>query len=122
MSYTTRYFGEPWNPGIARLEPVATPIGQPCLHCQETIEYGDQGLMVPAPVHLECFLRMVVGSIAHQNRTCACFGGSDEPPPGLTRREEAIAAIAHYERHQQTCADDDSDDEVDTVLVEGSDL
>jgi|SRR5215831_7111760 len=93
------YFGTPWNPNIAALEQVPTPIGKPCLYCHELIVAADQGIMMPVfdvgerPVHVECLIRMTVGSVGHQRGTCSCHGGTEEDPPGLTRREAARAAM-----------------------------
>lgn len=108
------YFGEPWNPSIAKGEQAPTPLGAPCLFCKEAIKEGDQGMLMPyialdpsrqevmarlaVPVHLECLLRQAYGSVAHQQRRCACFGGDGEDHPGLTKREAAKAAVAYYEK------------------------
>jgi hypothetical protein len=49
------------------------------------------------PYHRECFMRQVVGSVAHQNGTCSCFGGSEaEVLTDLTPRQEAAAAVAIF--------------------------
>lgn len=78
------------------------PVGQLCLQCDEPIGQSDDGLVTmvlrsmsePAtrePVHAECQLRSVVGSLAHLEKRCSCYGGTDHETPGLTRRQEAIA-------------------------------
>jgi hypothetical protein len=47
--------------------------------------------------HRECFMRQVVGSVAHQRKTCTCFGGTEaEIPAELTPRQEAAAAVALF--------------------------
>ena len=87
---------------------VDAPVGEPCGWCAETIAAGDLGVMVPhlgeddemrdRPVHRECFLRQIVGSVAHQRKTCHCFGGADdEISSDLSIRQEAIAAVAIFE-------------------------
>jgi hypothetical protein len=71
-----------------------------CQYCLEDIGEGQPFEMVnggAAALHRECMIRMVVGSVGHQRRTCSCFGGDQEDPEGLTRREAAVAA-AHYHR------------------------
>ena len=102
----TRYFGEPWNANIAKGEQVPAPIGAPCLHCQEPIQFEDSGLLMPGmtngwrmpdPIHLECLLCTVYGSVSHQRGTCRCFGGSGEDDPALSKRENARRAVAEYE-------------------------
>lgn len=64
--------------GAAR---VPTPIGQPCLQCNESIVEGDRGLMVAVyhsvfkssvePVHAECEVLPIVG---HLVGVCSCTG------------------------------------------------
>lgn len=80
------YFGEKWD--APRLDPtegvqimqVPTPLGKPCLWCQQPIELGDRGLMQPTvrqagstlePAHMECDMLPVVG---HQMGVCTCTG------------------------------------------------
>lgn len=84
---------------------VPTPTGQLCLHCDEAIQDGDTGTYQAyvseagtelKPVHHECTLRMVVGSLGHQQRRCSCFGGTEEDPEGMTKHEAAIAAARHF--------------------------
>lgn len=45
--------------------------------------------------HRECAARSVLGSVAHLERRCSCFGGdqTDGDPPGYTRRQAAKAAL-----------------------------
>jgi hypothetical protein len=49
-------------------------------------------------MHLECSVRCIVGSVAHQKGECLCFGGTGEDAPDLRRREAALAA------YQYACA------------------
>ncbi|MGE5611047.1 MAG: hypothetical protein ACM359_17485 [Bacillota bacterium] len=83
---------------------VQTPVGSHCLWCAEPIREGDGGYMVPSigqtdqPCHLACFIRQLVGSVAHQQRQCSCYGGSGEDDPALTRRQAAQAAFEEYMR------------------------
>lgn len=55
--------------------------------CQFPIEDGESGIITgyvgaqgetgTAPQHIECFLRSILGSVAHLRGTCSCFGGTD---------------------------------------------
>jgi hypothetical protein len=66
-----------------------------CQWCEESID-PDQ-LMHPAGnVHMECMMRMVAGSVGHQQRRCSCFGGTEDDPPGMTKHEAAWAAAKLY--------------------------
>jgi hypothetical protein len=117
------WFGESWDAPMC--EPGAhapTPVGVLCMSCEEPIEEGDRGVMMPqggldelaarldplglvtvgsvrgVAQHLECQLRSVLGSVGHIEGRCSCVGGDFEDPPGLTPREAAIAAVAAWER------------------------
>jgi hypothetical protein len=68
-----------------------------CHHCEEPILPGERSQELYGRygvVHIECFARMVQGSVGHQMRRCPCFGGTEEDPPGTSKRE---AARASYE-------------------------
>lgn len=83
-----------------------TTIGQPCLHCQEPVQQGEPGRMIITPdgrrpVHRECLLRMLCGSVGHQKMECGCFGGDKEDPIGMTKREAAKAAAEMAEAKMQ---------------------
>jgi hypothetical protein len=75
---------------------VATPVGSPCQWCDEAIGEQDTGFLLPNPVHRECLVRMTTGSVSHQLRECACFGGTREDPPGLSRRQSALMAYEYF--------------------------
>ena len=79
------------------------PVDRVCLHCGEAV--ADDDLRSPAqngPLHLECFVRALVGGVNHQAGTCTCCGGRDPPdPPGLSRREAAILARHRYEQSRR---------------------
>lgn len=100
-----RYFGQrAWGPAADDSSlMVPTPVGDACLHCAERFVEGDAGVVMMhvgldggalRAQHRECFLRGVVGSAAHLEKRCTCFGGTDEDgdPPGLTKREAARLA------------------------------
>lgn len=101
-----RYFG----PASGRKEweqQVDTPVGTRCMYCTEEVVQGDMGTMDNTGVvlHHECQFRMVVGSLAHQQGRCSCFGGTDaELPEGMTPREEARAAVQLYETAERALA------------------
>jgi hypothetical protein len=50
--------------------------------------------------HKECLLRTMVGSVAHQQERCTCYGGTEDDPPGLSRRQAAAAAALLFQRTQ----------------------
>lgn len=91
---TTRWFGPSCN-GASRDE-VSTPEGELCAWCGEPVAKGDQGVELPhhdgstwsyRPWHEECLMRSLIGSMAHIEGRCSCFGGTDEP--AVNKREEA---------------------------------
>jgi hypothetical protein len=75
-----------------------------CLYCDEPVINGESVQRINNGgdnLHLECFIRMIVGSIGHQLCQCSCYGGSEEDPPGASRREGArIAAILYRVMYQ----------------------
>lgn len=106
-----RFFGERWDaPRVEESIQVPTPVGELCLHCEEPIEEGDRGVLMPyidagmnthvRAVHMECDLRAVLGGIAHLERRCTCYGGTDHDDNNMTRRESALATLAFIERRR----------------------
>lgn len=102
-----KYFGEPKFRKEYE-EQVTTPIGVPCMHCDEPIAEGDTGTMAITtgassgllrPLHYECGLRGIIGSVGHQKGLCSCFGGTEEDPEGMTRRQAAVAAARYFHLH-----------------------
>lgn len=103
------WFGEPWPSSICYLDNgelntamrLPVPAGETCLHCEETIDVVHSGKAMPclAPddgviiryVHKECLVVMMAGSLAHHDRRCRCFGGTDVGTEGMTARQEALA-------------------------------
>jgi len=72
-----------------------------CIYCEELIR-PDDVLFTDAggsPFHHDCFLRLAIGSIGHQQRKCPCFGGSVVDPPQLSRREAARLAADYFRKH-----------------------
>lgn len=76
-----------------------------CFHCDEPILPGEARKYYYAcqsPVHPECYLRPVIGSVAHIERRCSCFvsGSQCGDDPALTRRQAARAAVAAWAKQQ----------------------
>ena len=103
-----KYFGDPALKKDYE-EQVETPVGVPCLWCEELIEEGDIGTfqavvssdseMCLLPMHYECQIRAAAGSVGHQKGLCSCYGGTEEDPPGMTKHEAAIAAAKYFHFH-----------------------
>lgn len=123
------YFGKNYGaPIYLESHPVPTPVGMPCRYCDELIREGEDGFRDGgnSNFHRECLLRMIFGSVAHQARTCSCYGRLDETgrtthlescpctegypeeacecscngEKGMTKREGARAALAYRETHR----------------------
>lgn len=105
------YFGERWGdvPTLNLGPMVVTPVGQNCFDCNEEFVAGDQGVMIGVvpdakrPVHRECHLRALLGSIGHLLKVCHCFrtesAGPIEDFPGITRRQNAMLVMAWIDRY-----------------------
>jgi hypothetical protein len=78
------------------------PSDKKCVWCLEGFKETDRGTINDAgqALHLECEIRMVVGSAAHQTGNCSCFGGTHEDPPDASPREAAKLALAMHELRQ----------------------
>lgn len=72
---------------------VPTPVGKKCLHCEEAIEEGDFGSLMPfisekgsliVPAHHECSLLGIVG---HLMGVCRCTNYADQPTMRLAALE-----------------------------------
>jgi hypothetical protein len=101
-----KYFGWLHNAPIYQdMELAARPMGEKCGHCGEVIADTDDGFIVPGfgsgatPFHRACFLRGIIGSVAHQQSRCMCFvpGSTAEDDPALTPRQAAEAALAYFD-------------------------
>jgi hypothetical protein len=99
----TQYFGRlPWGDAVdSHKLMVPIPVGAICLRCKEAIGEKDSGILIPhsdgtkaemRAQHRECFIRSIVGSVAHQDGVCSCNGGTGEDEEGVTVREAARAA------------------------------
>lgn len=72
-----------------------------CPYCEEAIEEGDRFRNipwdeVPRRIHLECIMRMIVGSVGHMKGLCECHGRTDASEIGQTRRQAARDAYEYY--------------------------
>lgn len=50
--------------------------------------------------HHECGFRTAMGSLAHMQQRCSCYGGTEDDPPEMTKRQAARAALEAYLRRQ----------------------
>jgi hypothetical protein len=48
--------------------------------------------------HMECLVRATIGSVAHQERRCSCYGGTGEDDESLTKRQAALQAYVQVIR------------------------
>ena len=74
---------------------VPPPLGKKCVLCEEVISFGDSGTInqLGQITHYECLLRTVIGSVAHQQYQCSCYGGSvEENETGKSFRQSSIEA------------------------------
>jgi hypothetical protein len=89
---------------------IPTPVGLPCMWCDELIEEDDRGediVMVvsdgdagviakTAYMHIECSFRQVMGGPAHIRGECMCSGGDKDPDDGMTPHEAARYVWEHW--------------------------
>lgn len=96
--YGALYFGDPWDaPVTDDGTQVATPVGQRCYDCLETIGNGDQGFIrggvdidrnaVVTFIHRECDMLGIVG---HMVGVCPCTS------PTGTRREQGVEVLRRW--------------------------
>jgi hypothetical protein len=98
-----KYFGRrTFSPVYDETIRVETPVGEPCGHCGERIEAGDDGFVLPSypqkmvAFHRACHLRGVFGCVEHQRKPVC--DGTCRDDPKLSVREAAEAAVEYYER------------------------
>jgi hypothetical protein len=79
-----------------------------CFYCEEpmTVEEITRAVVSSLPwgeacwTHQACAVRQVVGSVAHQERRCPCYGGTArEEDEALSKRQAAEAALAYWRAH-----------------------
>lgn len=100
---TIKWFGKMYTAPVYFETPeAATPAGADCFYCEEVIAGNDDGWFDSGgnPFHRPCWLRMVIGSVAHIEGRCSCFvpGADEGDAPGLTKRAAAEAALRAFER------------------------
>lgn len=101
-----KWFGKAWGAPVCDIDyHIETPVGAHCLYCDETIEADDRGMTTNCegqeqPEHLECFMRQLLGSVAHLEKRCGCYveGSHEGDDPNLTPREAARAALALWNK------------------------
>lgn len=96
-----KWFGKWWDSGLCNdCSKVETPVGAVCRNCDEEIVEGDRGVIFPNGyiLHLNCYLRAVIGSVAHIRKECSCYkpGSTEHDPIGMTKRQAADAAVAEF--------------------------
>jgi len=72
-----------------------------CFYCGEPIVASDNSIAMGClNTHRNCFLRQVIGSVAHIEKRCSCYvdGSTAGDPPELTRRQAADAAVTLFRR------------------------
>ena len=72
-----------------------------CWGCDEPVTTDEASESRIPGMHYECGLRSVIGSLAHLQRTCSCYGGTGHDPPEMTKREAARAAVRLFETQQR---------------------
>lgn len=109
-----QFFGQRWDaPAFEDAIEVPRPVGQTCLQCTEPIGDEDSGIVMPfmdargrsgvSPIHIECHLRSILGSVAHLEHRCSCVTGRlADDQTSLTHRQEAQAVLEWLQRHDHT--------------------
>jgi hypothetical protein len=66
-----------------------------CLWCDEPVGESEQHPLFSSPIHWECAIRSIAGSVAHQEQRCSCYvkGSEEEDPPGMSKRQGAKVAM-----------------------------
>ncbi len=93
------WFGSPWEWPALRTRPRSTtPLGSSCIHCEQQILIGDQGLVLSdapdRPLHRSCFYaflfnkpqRRAQASRQQQTLRLPRGRGADAVTPPRTRR------------------------------------
>lgn len=73
-----------------------------CMWCDEAILAGEptKSDVAGQPFHFNCWVRLIVGSLAHIEHRCSCFvrGSREGDPEGLTLRQAANRAAEEWHR------------------------
>ena len=109
------WFGEPWWSYICFDEEDALradmrkpfPTGERCLHCDRVFDEaaGDSGQATPVGsvggsvvirhAHKECQFMTIMGSLAHHERRCGCYGGDGMPE--VPYRQQALEVWRRFQ-------------------------
>lgn len=105
-----QWFGRRYDaPAWEAMTEAETPVGLRCSHCTELVAEGDAGIvmghwhavgMTVEPIHVECWLRSIIGSVEHLEGRCSCFGGAEEWEGDLSWREQGRRTMAWLERRR----------------------
>lgn len=101
------FFGDRWGaPAFEDAVEVDVPVGAVCLMCTEGVAPTDSGTFTSylagageaslEAVHIECWLRSLVGCLSHLQHRCSCYGGSEHEG---TTREDARAVMEWLRTH-----------------------
>lgn len=73
---------------------VCGRCGEPITE-HDDVETLNDGAMI---MHRNCFMRTIVGSVAHIEKRCRCYveGSEEGDDPKLTKRQAADAAVAAF--------------------------
>lgn len=100
-----QFFGERWDaPAFDDAVAVEVPVGEICRLCEEPIGESDSGILMGyidgrgkgsiSPIHIECHLRSVLGSVAHLEGRCSCATGRHaDDRSNLTWREQGQLVV-----------------------------
>jgi hypothetical protein len=82
-----------------------------CLYCQEPVLETDRqetttiarkdGASEVQTVHYECLARSILGSVAHQQKRCSCYGGDGGDDEFPTGRIAAMATLAYFQASEK---------------------
>jgi hypothetical protein len=73
--------------------------GEPVLESDksETMMFVEKdGTSSRKQIHYECQARSIVGSVAHQQKRCSCYGGEGSDDEFPSKRIAALAALAYF--------------------------
>ncbi len=86
------------------------PVGETCLLCTEPVAGDDSGIVTPymdargqtrrSPIHIECHLRSVLGSVPHLEGRCSCVTGRKaDDRTSQSYRQEARDTVTWLKQH-----------------------
>lgn len=93
------YQGRRWDAPMADDAVPADLSGRTCAWCDEPITPGDDAMRLGSTGHTECILRSTLGDVAHLERRCLCFGGTNHDEDG-TYREQSRRVVEWLVAHR----------------------